>query len=322
MIEFYCDVLGMRVTDRLGDEGDVAAHQRRPPHAGARRQGLRPLSPPGLRADRLGRAAGRARSPGPARPLAGLGAGAPRPGPQPGGLRADPRGGVLRRAVQRHGAARARPRAARLARRRAIPPTPGASCRRAPTSASTRRRWRPSARGSRRSDIPYRRRRQLMTLTGVREATGARTGEQFLEGLRQGGREIWLRGEQISHPLDHPELRAAALSMARVFDIQHEHADEMLAPVARRSRPPGQRHPSDPAHDRGSDAAPAGVRAGGGGVGRDDGAHAGLPQRDLRLLRRTRRRVGAPRQRAGRREPRRLPGLHARPRPVDDARAR
>ena len=64
----------------------------------------------------------------------------------------------------------------------------------------------------------------------VRQATGARTGEQFLDGLRQGGREIWLNGEMISHPLDHPELQAAALSMARVFDIQHEHAGEMLAP--------------------------------------------------------------------------------------------
>ncbi|HEY1275283.1 MAG TPA: 4-hydroxyphenylacetate 3-hydroxylase N-terminal domain-containing protein [Thermoleophilaceae bacterium] len=59
---------------------------------------------------------------------------------------------------------------------------------------------------------------------------GARTGEQFLEGLGRGGREIWLRGEKITHPLDHPELREAALSLARVFDLQHEHAGEMLAP--------------------------------------------------------------------------------------------
>jgi 4-hydroxyphenylacetate 3-monooxygenase len=69
-----------------------------------------------------------------------------------------------------------------------------------------------------------------MAQAELRQATGARTGEQFLDGLRQGGREIWLHGERISHPLDHPELRAAALSMARVFDIQHEHAEEMLAP--------------------------------------------------------------------------------------------
>ena len=59
---------------------------------------------------------------------------------------------------------------------------------------------------------------------------GARTGEQYLEGLRRGGREIWLRGEKVETPLDHPELRGAALSMARVFDAQHEHAAEMLVP--------------------------------------------------------------------------------------------
>ena len=69
-----------------------------------------------------------------------------------------------------------------------------------------------------------------MALSAASQATGARTGEQFLDGLRQGGREIWLRGERISHPLDHPELRAAARSLARVFDLQHEHAAEMLAP--------------------------------------------------------------------------------------------
>ena len=69
-----------------------------------------------------------------------------------------------------------------------------------------------------------------MAQTQVRSEQGARTGAQFLEGLGQGGREIWLRGEKITHPLDHPELREAALSLARVFDLKHEHADEMLAP--------------------------------------------------------------------------------------------
>jgi 4-hydroxyphenylacetate 3-monooxygenase oxygenase component len=69
-----------------------------------------------------------------------------------------------------------------------------------------------------------------MAQTEVRSEQGARTGAQFLDGLGQGGREIWLRGEKITHPLDHPELREAALSLARVFDLQHEHAAEMLAP--------------------------------------------------------------------------------------------
>ena len=61
-------------------------------------------------------------------------------------------------------------------------------------------------------------------------AVAARTGEQFLEGLNAGEREIWLNGERIAHPLEHPDLRSAALSMARIYDLQHEHADEMLMP--------------------------------------------------------------------------------------------
>jgi 4-hydroxyphenylacetate 3-monooxygenase oxygenase component len=63
----------------------------------------------------------------------------------------------------------------------------------------------------------------------TQQATGARTGQQFLDGLRQGDREVWLHGERVTHPLDHSQLRAAALSLARVFDLQHEHAAEMLA---------------------------------------------------------------------------------------------
>src|SRR5579885_626165 len=69
-----------------------------------------------------------------------------------------------------------------------------------------------------------------MATTENTTGTAARTGEEYLEGLNAGEREIWLNGERITHPLEHPELRAAALSMARVYDLQHEHADEMLAP--------------------------------------------------------------------------------------------
>ena len=69
-----------------------------------------------------------------------------------------------------------------------------------------------------------------MSTIETSQAQGARSGEQFLEGLGRAEREVWLRGEKISHPLEHPDLRGAALSLARVFDIQHEHAHEMLAP--------------------------------------------------------------------------------------------
>ena len=66
--------------------------------------------------------------------------------------------------------------------------------------------------------------------TSQQTPTAARTGQQFLDGLRGDSREIWLNGEKITHPLDHPQLAEAARTMARVFDLQHEHADEMLAP--------------------------------------------------------------------------------------------
>lgn len=69
-----------------------------------------------------------------------------------------------------------------------------------------------------------------MTVAQQQTQVAARTGQQYLDGLAGDAREIWLNGEKITHPLQHPELRGAALSMARVFDLQHENAAEMLAP--------------------------------------------------------------------------------------------
>ncbi|HEY8858880.1 MAG TPA: 4-hydroxyphenylacetate 3-hydroxylase N-terminal domain-containing protein, partial [Gaiellales bacterium] len=65
---------------------------------------------------------------------------------------------------------------------------------------------------------------------GAGVTVAARTGQEYLDGLRGDGRELWLNGVKITHPLDHDELRGAAMSLARVYDLQHEHADEMLAP--------------------------------------------------------------------------------------------
>jgi 4-hydroxyphenylacetate 3-monooxygenase oxygenase component len=69
-----------------------------------------------------------------------------------------------------------------------------------------------------------------MTTTETAPKVRARTGAQFLEQLGADAREIWLNGERVSRPLEHPQLEEAARSIARVFDLQHEHADEMLAP--------------------------------------------------------------------------------------------
>ena len=60
------------------------------------------------------------------------------------------------------------------------------------------------------------------------ETTGARTGEQFLEGLRTDEREIYLEGERITDPSAHPKLEGAARSLARIFDLQHEEPETFL----------------------------------------------------------------------------------------------
>src|SRR5947207_1642786 len=60
------------------------------------------------------------------------------------------------------------------------------------------------------------------------KTTGARTGEQFLAGLRSGEREVWLEGEKITDPSAHPKLAGAAASLARLYDLQHEDPDVFL----------------------------------------------------------------------------------------------
>jgi len=54
------------------------------------------------------------------------------------------------------------------------------------------------------------------------KTTGARTGEQYLEGLRGDEREIWLEGEKVTDPSMHPKLEGAAHSLAGLFDLQHQ----------------------------------------------------------------------------------------------------
>jgi len=59
---------------------------------------------------------------------------------------------------------------------------------------------------------------------------GARTGAEFLEGLRSRKRELWLGDERVDDVADHPALAGAARSLAGVFDRQHEYPDDCLMP--------------------------------------------------------------------------------------------
>jgi 4-hydroxyphenylacetate 3-monooxygenase oxygenase component len=57
---------------------------------------------------------------------------------------------------------------------------------------------------------------------------GARTGSQFLEGLRKTKREIWVEGEKVDDVTAHPKLSGGAHSIAAMFDRQHQYAGECL----------------------------------------------------------------------------------------------
>ena len=62
----------------------------------------------------------------------------------------------------------------------------------------------------------------------TRPTTGARTGDQFLAGLRGDEREVWLDGEKVTDPSSHPKLEGAARSLAELFDLQHAEPDVFL----------------------------------------------------------------------------------------------
>lgn len=68
-------------------------------------------------------------------------------------------------------------------------------------------------------------------MSDVTTRIAARTGAQYLEGLRSRRRELWLNGELVSDPLEHPLLAPAAHTLAEVYyDLQHEHPEDLLAP--------------------------------------------------------------------------------------------
>jgi 4-hydroxyphenylacetate 3-monooxygenase len=50
----------------------------------------------------------------------------------------------------------------------------------------------------------------------------ARTGRQYLEGLRNQPREVWLGGERVKDVTTHPGLRRGAEAIASLYDLQHD----------------------------------------------------------------------------------------------------
>ena len=50
----------------------------------------------------------------------------------------------------------------------------------------------------------------------------ARTGRQYLSGLQQQEREIWLGGERVENVTTHPGLHNGARAIAALYDMQHD----------------------------------------------------------------------------------------------------
>jgi aromatic ring hydroxylase len=59
---------------------------------------------------------------------------------------------------------------------------------------------------------------------------GARTGEQFLSGLRATRRRLWLEGHQVDDVTAHPALAGGARTLADIFDRLHAYPEECLVP--------------------------------------------------------------------------------------------
>src|SRR4051812_34884472 len=68
-------------------------------------------------------------------------------------------------------------------------------------------------------------------------ASGARHGRELLQRLREHPPEIWYGGERVAEPLEHPAFRNGMQTLARLYDLQWEHADVMLfdAPGGRKA---------------------------------------------------------------------------------------
>ena len=57
---------------------------------------------------------------------------------------------------------------------------------------------------------------------------GARTGKEYIEGVRNRKTEVWIHGEKVEDVTTHPAFKNVVESVAGLYDLQHEKADKML----------------------------------------------------------------------------------------------
>jgi 4-hydroxyphenylacetate 3-monooxygenase len=55
---------------------------------------------------------------------------------------------------------------------------------------------------------------------------GIRTGKQFIDSLRD-DRTIYVNGERVKDVTEYPQFRGIVATLASLYDLQHEHRDEM-----------------------------------------------------------------------------------------------
>jgi 4-hydroxyphenylacetate 3-monooxygenase len=56
----------------------------------------------------------------------------------------------------------------------------------------------------------------------------ARTGDQFLQRVREHPRDLWHRGERVQDPTTHPAFRNGLQSLAALYDLQWQRPADML----------------------------------------------------------------------------------------------
>ena len=52
----------------------------------------------------------------------------------------------------------------------------------------------------------------------------ARTGDEYVAGLRAKPPQLYLQGERVTDPTTHPGLCNGVRTLARLYDMQHEPA--------------------------------------------------------------------------------------------------
>ena len=59
-------------------------------------------------------------------------------------------------------------------------------------------------------------------------ATGARRGSQVLQRLKDNPPNLWYQGTQVKDVTEHPALRGGVHTLAKLYDLQWQHADKTL----------------------------------------------------------------------------------------------